>query len=307
MRTPHPLFIGATLIVVTACGGQHSPTTPSPRFVVGQGGNFATIGDALKVAQPDDTIQVRPGTYGERVTITVSGLKLQGDNAIIDGLAGGLNGTGFGMHLRGVSDVEVTGFVVQNFEVGIALENATNCRIHHNETRDNTDKTPPLDFWDGIRLIASRGNTISENFSHHNGDNGITLAGGSTDNVIRANRLSDNGPQAGIGTCGIIVIASGNNQNQIVDNEILRNGWGILFQPNAASNGNTIRNNQIHDGFRAGIALRPPANASTQNVIEDNDATGNGLANTDPTFAFDLFEGSVGGNTWRRNNGRANF
>ena len=118
MRTPCPLLVGATLVAVTACGGQHSPTSPTPKFVVGQGGNFATIGDALKLAQPGDTIQVKPGTYSERVVITMSGLKLQGDNAIIDGLTGGLDGTGFGMHLRGVSDVEVTGFVAQNFEVG---------------------------------------------------------------------------------------------------------------------------------------------------------------------------------------------
>ena len=103
--------------------------------------------------------------------------------------------------------------------------------------------------------------------------------------------------------------------NEIVDNEMLRNGWGILFQGSSTptsmtgtvSNGNTIRRNQIHDGFRAGIALRPPTNASTQNVIEDNDATNNGLANVDPTFAFDLFDGSLGGNTWRGNKGRANF
>ena len=221
MRISRPFFVGATLIVIAACGGQSGPTSPTEKLVVGQGGNLLTIGDALKLAQPGDTIHVKVGTYPERVIITMSGLKLQGDNAIIDGLAGGLNGTGFGMHLRGVSNVEVTGFVVQNFEVGIALENTTNSRIHHNETRNNTDKTPPNDFWDGIRLIASRGNTISENFSHHNGDNSITIADGSTGNIIQANRLNDNGPQAGIGTCGIIVLGLGNGENRCVPRERL--------------------------------------------------------------------------------------
>jgi hypothetical protein len=79
------LLVAAPLIVITAC--EHSPTSPSPRFVAGPGGNFATISDALKLAEPGDTIQVQPGTYGECVVVTVSSLKLHGD--LFDGSLGG--------------------------------------------------------------------------------------------------------------------------------------------------------------------------------------------------------------------------
>src|SRR5207245_2489903 len=77
------------VLVSAACGGQHSPAAPSSKFVVGAGGNFATISDALKLAQPGDTVQVKAGTYAEHVLVTVPGVKLQGDGAIVDGRAGG--------------------------------------------------------------------------------------------------------------------------------------------------------------------------------------------------------------------------
>ena len=299
-------FVLVVTVLTTACG-EKNPTAPSltATFLVGGSSPLRTIQAGVDAARAGDTVLVSPGTYRERVVITKSGITLQGDQAIVDGLAGGLDGTGFGIHVRGVNDVEVAGFIVQNFEVGIALENARGCRVRANETRNNLDKQLPNDFWDGIRLIASHDNQITGNFSHHNGDNSLTLADGSTGNVIRGNRFNDNGPQAGTATCGIIVVGGANNNNQIVDNEMLRNGWGILFTPISASSGNIIRSNRIHEGPRAGIALR---GQSAGNVIEDNDVTGNGLNNLAPSLRFDLFDDSIGGgNTWRRNSGRSNF
>lgn len=304
-RTLVAVFTFVGLFSLGCDGNGRGPTSPSSGLVVGTTGDFAKIGDAINAARPGDTIRVLPGTYAERVVIDKPGLTLVAERAIVDGLAGGLDGTGFGIHVLGVNGVEIAGFVVQNFEVGIALEHARGSRIRENETRNNLDKQPPNNFWEGIRLIASDDNEIRDNFSHRNGDSSLTLSDGSSRNVIRGNRLNDNGPQAGNGTCGILFLGGANNNNQIVNNEMLRNGWGILFNPISASSGNIISGNRLHEGPRAGIALR---GQSGGNVIEDNDVTGNGVQNVAPSFGFDLFDDSTGsGNIWRRNSGRANF
>lgn len=83
------------------------------------------------------------------------------------------------------------------------------------------------------------------------------------------------------------------------------NHWGILINaPSIDASGNIIRANTIHDNGRAGIAI---LGTSAGNTVENNDATGNGLLNLAPSLAFDLFAALAGQNTWRNNQGRANF
>lgn len=70
-------LIGATYAFVSS----PSPLPPGPRtIVVAQDGSgeFMTIAEAVAVAQDGDTVQVRPGTYAEQVTITAD-ITLQGD------------------------------------------------------------------------------------------------------------------------------------------------------------------------------------------------------------------------------------
>jgi parallel beta-helix repeat protein len=189
------LILGAAL----AC--DNGPSAPSePRFQVGPTGNFRTIRDAVGAAQPGDVIQVHAGTYAERVVINKAGIKLRAEQAVLDGQPGGIGGTGIGIHVSNVADVEISGFIVQNFERGIVLEGATNAVIRGNEVRNNTSKTPPpftfgVTPFEGIVLIASRNNEVRDNFSHDNGHDGLMVTGGSSGNRITNNRFMANGAQ----------------------------------------------------------------------------------------------------------------
>jgi parallel beta-helix repeat protein len=186
------IIAGATLI---ACGGG-SPSSPSSPYQVGATGNFRGIQDAVNAAPAGEVVEVMPGTYAERVVVNKS-LKLRATRAVLDGSS--LNG-GIGILVSGTSNVEVSGFTVQNFERGIVFQNATNSSMTSNEVRNNrTRSAPPFTFgvtpWEGIVLIASKGNDILDNFSHDNGHDGLMVTDGSSDNRIRNNRFTDNGAQ----------------------------------------------------------------------------------------------------------------
>jgi len=92
--------------------------------------------------------------------------------------------------------------------------------------------------------------------------------------------------------------------NEISDNDVTGNHWGILIGNFAGNSGNTIRNNRVRNNGRAGIAA---LGLATGNTIEGNDATGNALLNIAPSLLFDLFDAPPFDNTWRNNQGRANF
>ena len=96
-----------------------------------------TISDAIEAAQPGDIIDVAPGVYCENVTITKPGVHLRAplglNRAVIDGAC--LGGLGHGIHVYGVADVEIIGFVIEHFEWGIHLHSATGVKIQLNEVR----------------------------------------------------------------------------------------------------------------------------------------------------------------------------
>ena len=96
---------------------------------------------------------------------------------------------------------------------------------------------------------------------------------------------------------------SGNTGNQILDNEVTSNHWGILVNNFAGNSGNLIRSNRLRGNGRAGIATLL---AATGNTIQDNDAQGNGLLNIAPSLLFDLFDQGSLDNTWQNNQGRFN-
>lgn len=315
------ILLSCIAIAASAC--DNDTTGPLREHLISVPGDFATIQAAVSAANPNDTIEVAAGTYSERVVINKSDLTIigldgsAGPRVILDGttVAGG---TGLGIYVAGtpaapVSNVEIRGLAIRNFERGIVLENAERSRLIDNETNSNTDKNPAdgaFNLADGVVLIAARFNTVSGNFSHDNGHDGFTLRDGSSGNIIIRNRAVSNGAQTlpGNNGCGIDVSTNGNNNgNQVVENEVLRHAWGIRIgsSTTSANFGNLVVRNIIHENARAGITVRQ---AAIGNVITDNNATGNGTAtNLPPTLDFDLFDEGAKDNTWERNQGRANF
>jgi parallel beta-helix repeat protein len=274
--------------------------------------DVGTIQGALNVAVAGDTIQVSGGTYGENVVISKSDVRLVGPGfssptpAIVDGTGR----IGFGIDVRGaagapVTNVEVSGMVVQNFERGIVLEIANGCRVGGNETRSNIDKeTSVLDLGDGISLITANFNEIKNNFSHDNGHDGIILQSNSTTNVIRANRVRDNGAQRpNFSGCSIELAGPGlQNNNSIIDNDVQSGPWGIRIGPGGAHTGNLVARNRVQQHVRAGISVRGPSGG---NLIFQNDATGNGIGNLAPSLQMDLYDESTATpNVWQKNRGR---
>ena len=203
------LALAGLAVSATGCDSSTSPARSDVLYVVGADGNFRTIAAALAAAPPGEVIEVRTGVYSERVVIAKAGIKLRGTGAIVDGTAVE-GGRGVGMLVDGVSDVEVSGFTVRNFERGIVVQNAANALISRNEVHSNNSKAantaPPLasgvDLFEGVVLIAASGVQVTDNVLRNNGHDGLMITSGSRGNVVRNNRIQDNGAQTVPGQFG---------------------------------------------------------------------------------------------------------
>ena len=307
--------------------------------------DFLTIQEAVDAAQPGDTVSVLAGTYSERVLITRSDLILStgavGDPAVVDGTnvldqppIGGdplvdppVAGAGIGIHVLGtvaepVTGVAIEGFVVHGFERGIALESTQFSRIEGTNTFDNVDKgvccSPGTTQADGIALLGSSFNQVIGTISDDNGHDGIFVKDGSSNNDILNNITRGNGvmflpdtdprsqpPANGalIG-CGIQIGILDNQNNTVMGNEVSGGMWGIQIGNSGDNAFNVIQFNDIHDNGRAGVGLFASAH---DNIVEGNDATGNGLENIDPSLGFDLWDEGALDNSWVDNLGTTNF
>ncbi len=205
----------AAVVIIAACAASwacnQSKVTPTDiLYTVGVDGNYRTISAAVEAAPPGEVIEVHAGTYSERVVVSKPGMKLRGQSAIVDGSGGGLGGRGIGILVSGVADVEISGFTVRNFERGIVLQNATSTIVRRNDVYGNNSKAantaPPLapgvDLFEGVVLLGSSNNQVVDNMVHDNGHDGLQLAGGSRNNVIRSNRIANNGGQTTPGQFG---------------------------------------------------------------------------------------------------------
>lgn len=194
---------------VWGCNSSAAPGRTDVRYIVGPEGNFRSISVALQAAPANEVIEVHGGPYAERVVIDKPGIKLRGVSAIIDGSTVD-GGRGIGVHVTGVADVEISGFTVRNFERGIVVQNATKTVIRGNEVHSNNSKTastaPPLapgvDLFEGVVLIGASNTEVSDNTLRDNGHDGLMITGGSRNNVVRGNRMRNNGAQTAPGRFG---------------------------------------------------------------------------------------------------------
>lgn len=325
MDTMSRCFLTLSIVFATACDpGPTQFTRPSHDVEASQAAStavlhvprdFATIQAAVTAAQEGDVIQVQSGTYNENVVITTSGLLLHAASGVV---LDGTGLTGIGISILGVSaaepikGVEVAGFEVRNFERGIIVEFGVDAGIHRNSVHHNVDKVSPLMTGDGvgIELITTWGSKVSGNHVFENGDGGIYLRVGSTDNMILGNTVDRNGTgrTGGLAGRGILVTGALTNDNQILSNEVLNTfGPGIIItRPlNAAVapiSGTVVAQNRAHGNQRAGIAI---AGAAKGNFVRQNDARGNALSGLAPNC--DLNDQSIGPNVWERNLGAFNL
>lgn len=215
MRHGASLSVAAGVVLTCAlaasgCNNDNGVTAPGSTslYVVGAQGNFRSINVAINAAPEGETIEVQAGTYGERVIVTKRGIKLRGTSAVLDGAL--LDGRGIGLHVNGAPDVEVAGFTVRNFERGIVVENAANAILRANEVHSSNSKdgstAPPLaagvSLFEGVVLIGATGAQITDNVLRNNGHDGLMITGGSRNNMVRGNRVLDNGAQTTPGRFG---------------------------------------------------------------------------------------------------------
>jgi parallel beta-helix repeat protein len=228
--------------------------------------------------------------------IRTAGLRLRAaPEAVING-----TGSGCGILVDGVSGAEISGFTIQGFDSGIVINNATGSLIHRNEIRDNVylgSSTPGYARAQDILLIGASSNEITQNSIHDNGHLGIGLFNGSSGNTIRANRLTDNQAQGSTYasfSCSLMLWGTTNRDNQIAENEVTGSaGHGIMIGPGIQT-GNHVAQNRVHGHPLRGIVAMP---GSSANVIEQNNAIGNGLSG-----GPDLWDSNTT-NLWQRNLG----
>ena len=275
---------------------------------------YPTIQSAVDAAAAGDLIFVSAGIYREKVVVTKSRLRLQAARSVA---VDGTGMFGIGIHIRGTSasapitDVEIANFHVRNFERGIIVEFGTDVRVRNNEVYGNVDKALPIVLGEatGIELVTTHSSEVSRNSVHHNGDGGIHLRVGSTQNTVRANQVYENGTQhtSDLEGRGILATGGGTHDNRILENVVLRNyGRGIMLaRPTGTApiTGNLVAQNQSHGNQRSGIAIMESA---TSNIVVQNDARDNNLSGLAPCYRCNLVDLSIGGNTWERNQGTFN-
>jgi hypothetical protein len=316
--------VAVVLLALAIAACEHAPKSPSgpgetpdpnpsnpgrgslSNITVGRNEAFTRIQAALDAAASGATIVVLAGTYGERITITKP-VKLEGRQAVMDGLAAGLDGRHIGIDVR-ADRVEITGFTIQNYERGVVVQSAYNFRFHRNEVRNNLSKDPPpisagVTKSDGVILSNVQDSIVSDNFIHDNGSIGLSLGGGSGGNSVFGNRVENNGtqqglPGSGFSGGGIITGGANNTRNEIFDNDVSGGYWGIRIgsSPDSA---NVVRNNRVQGAYRAGIAVW-----GQHNIIEGNIVSGSGSLNMPPSCDLDLMDLRELDNTWRDNVGK---
>ena len=91
-----------------------------------------SIQDAINAALPGDTILVHDGTYSENVVVNKSLTVQAASSPVLDGTMIG----GIGVKVE-ASNVNLTGFTIQNYETGVEIESGTNVSIIGNDVLTN--------------------------------------------------------------------------------------------------------------------------------------------------------------------------
>lgn len=245
----------------------------------GSGGCSKTIGAAVLLAKPNDTIRVAPGTYNEDVNISAP-LALAGagrESTVINA-----KGLANGIFIHGTNSVVVAGFTVRNANFqGILVENASAVTITDNIVIDNDQSlnvsgAAPMcpgmptalatgegeDCGEGINLTAVDHSIVAHNIIARNAG-GILVSddtGPTHDNLITGNLVAENPFDCGITLASHTAVTGGVYRNTISNNESSNNGLQLPGE-----------------GAGVGLFAAGPGDATYANHIIHNRLTGNGL------------------------------
>ncbi len=199
-------------------GSQPTAADTGKTIVVAKsGGTYSTIQAGLNAARPGDTVDVRAGTYNERVTFPKSGtpgryITLRGEpGAIIDGtgLFDKLTGICGLVYIDNRSYVKVVGFTVENavkssskiFQAGIWVRGAGSFIEVRNNTVSNIVNSTSESGCHGIAVYGTNGTTPLSNVTVDGNEvtrcktgwsESMVLNGNVEHFVVSHNRVHDN-------------------------------------------------------------------------------------------------------------------
>lgn len=230
------------------------------------GENYTSIQEAIDNANINDVVFVKSGIYHETVSINKS-ITLIGEDkntTIID-----TNYSGFYAILIQTSDVNISGFTIQNSTIGIYI--ASNKNVYNSTTSNNIF----INNRGGIYLSNnSTNNCIFRNLITANDGDGIRLYK-SHNNEIYENTIEYQNSYG-------IILWDSSCSNMIFDNLIIGNKNGIGFR--RWSDNNFVNNNTIRDNRNSGIILGYSFhNNIANNIMKDNDI---GISISDSSYNF---------------------
>ena len=236
--------------------------------VVGSGGNvmvvsddgsgdFITIQEAVDASHVGDLVQIRSGSYLERVVVDKS-LTIVGDGpgSIISAngvplLPGSLASDSAVLVIRDAFDVIIEDVSFSGPEDGVIVRSSSNVTLRKINASGNGGN--------GVDVRSSAVVNVSGTFSG-NGDHGVRVRNGSTDVVVESGLMTGNVDD------GIRVLESSNVM--VRDNDSSQNGDnGIEVRDSTGVSlvGNTVNNNAEY-----GIRIR-----DSDVLVENNNAAGN--------------------------------
>ncbi|PSB42892.1 hypothetical protein C7B80_25960 [Cyanosarcina cf. burmensis CCALA 770] len=248
--------------------------------------NRTSIDGRTQTALTGDTnAPIFNNTTGPEIVLNVAagpGLEVQASFTFIKNIgitgANGVGTAGVGVYFNGAGAANSRledATIFSNDNSGVKFQSATSAYVNSNIIRNN-GVTDPLA--DGVELIGSSSNNVTENIIINNPGYGIDLhTTTNNSNNLSSNQIINNGAPDDTQDAGIGIRLGSNNligQNTIANNL----GDGIVV---AAGTGNTMTENSIYSNGGLGIDLGggSEGNGVTLNDSGDLDTGANGLFN----------------------------
>ena len=277
MKAKQVAQLVAVCVILAAYASIAVPRARAAEIRVGAGGEYRTISEAVKTAQPGDTVLVGPGTYSENIVVDkpLTVVSTNGASATVVKAAD----TSKDVFVLSGSGITIQGFTVTAGKMGVTFGRTSNCVLTACVMNGNVF---------AVYLSGATGNLVSNNNLNGNGF-GIYLDG-SSGNKLSNNSASNEkggGENASLSD-GIYMFNSNANNVTRCDLSNNQNFGASLFN----SKNNAFSNNTLSSNAQFGVRLRDGADnnrfsfntfkANTENGVLIGDSQAN-------TFYFNNF------------------